>query len=123
MQKPLAALKDPAKPKYKAIAPDTMWTRLWYRLRCAPSRPGATKPAIPTSTKTTPRSLQTVFAMISFVPPVNCYGPVVTHLFRAKCRYCYCEEVDLERADCTPNRRHKGKLFGRLKNKPRRACF
>jgi len=28
--------------------------------------------------------LQTVFAMISFVPPVNCYGPVVEHLFPSK---------------------------------------
>ena len=56
---------DPANPKYNAIAPEIMWTRLWARLRCAPSRCGCTNPAIPTSTKITPRILHTVFAILS----------------------------------------------------------
>src|SRR5690349_18345403 len=64
MQNPRAAPADPAKPKYNAIAPDTMCTRLCGGVRCAPNKCGATNPAMPTITKITPRSLQTVFAIL-----------------------------------------------------------
>src|SRR3989442_125587 len=79
-----------------------MWTKLCGGFKWAPSRSGLAKPAIPTSNKTIPRILQTVFAMVSFsVNRVELHkrpqrGPRAVRPPSPNCGG--------DAADCTPNR-------------------
>jgi len=89
-----------------------MCTKLWAGLRCAPSKVGAAKPATPTITKTTPRILQTVFAMTIPFPPVKTGQSRLRTSIEEPCSpRIGNREVFRKRADCTNPCTHSQSFF------------